>query len=92
MGGDGDAYAGLISEMVQRNMLIDNTMFGKEAILRVNIAPDGLVLSIGSCDGNQAICSAGIAAVNRIGKFPAPPKDKYDEYKVLALNLKPGAQ
>ena len=60
-------------------------MFGKAATLTVTIAPDGLVITAGACEGNQAICNAGIAAVNRIGKFPKTPKD----YKVLLLTLVP---
>ncbi len=87
-GNGDDQYSGLVADMVKRNMLIDRTMFGKTAILKVRIAPDGLVISAGPCDGNPTICNAGIAAVNRIGKFPKPPQD----YGVLSLTLDPGGQ
>ena len=87
-GNGDDQYSGLVADMVKRNMLIDRTMFGKTAVLKVRIAPDGLVISAGPCDGNPTICNAGIAAVNRIGKFPKPPQD----YGVLSLTLDPGGQ
>ena len=85
-GGDTAGYADIVAATVQRNMFIDpNNMKGKTATLKVKIAPDGLIISIGSCEGDQAICSAAIAAMNRIGTLPNPQKYKVTEYNLAIL-------
>ncbi len=86
MGGEGDAYSGLVSATIQRNMFIDQNMKGKSAVLKVKIAPDGLIISIGACDGDAAICSAATAALNKIGSLPDPKPFNVTDYD-LAINL-----
>ena len=61
-----------MASTIQRNMFIDQNMKGKTAVLKAKIAPDGLIISIGSCEGDQAICSAAKAAMNKIGSLPNP--------------------
>lgn len=67
-------------------MFIDQNMKGKTAVLKVKIAPDGLIISIGSCEGDQSICSAATAAMNKIGSLPNPQKYKVTDYD-LSINL-----
>ena len=90
--GETDAYQGLIVATIQRYWLVDQTMFGKECQLKVQLAPDGLVVSVGGGQGDSAVCRASIAAINRIEKFPAPPKGIYESAKNLSLTLQPGSR
>ena len=88
MGGDGDAYSGLVSATIQRNMFIDQNMKGKSAVLKVKIAPDGLIISIGSCDGDSSICAAATAALKKIGSLPDPKPFHVTDYD-LAISVQP---
>lgn len=90
--GETDAYQGLIVATIQRYWLVDQTMFGKECQLKVQLAPDGLVVSVGGGQGDSAVCRASIAAINKIEKFPAPPKGIYESAKNLSLTLQPGSR
>jgi len=74
-GGDSNAYAGLLTNMIGQRMLVDRNMKGKEAVVKIRLAPDGLLLSVSCVSGEPAICRAGIAAVNMIGSFPKPPTE-----------------
>ena len=72
--------------MIGQRMLVDQNMKGKEAIVKIRLSPDGLVLSVSCISGEPAICRAGIAAVNMIGSFPRPPTDSA---RIVNATLKP---
>jgi len=67
-------------------MFIDQNMKGKSAVLKVKIAPDGLIMAIDSCDGDAAICSPATAALNKLGSLPNPKPFNVTDYD-LAINL-----
>ncbi len=90
--GETDAYQGLIVATIQRYWLVDQTMFGKECQLKVQLAPDGLVISVSGGQGDTAVCRASVAAINKIDKFPAPPAAIYASAKNLSLTLQPGSR
>ena len=72
-GGDNDGYSALLINMIGQRMLVDQNMKGKEAVVKIRMSPDGMVLDVRCISGEPAICRAGIAAVNMIGSFPKPP-------------------
>lgn len=74
-GGGDPGYGDKVANMIEQRMLIDQNMKGKSCVVKIRLAPDGLVLSATAGSGDPAICRAGITAVNMIGTFPAPPSD-----------------
>ena len=74
-GGGDPGYGDKVAQLIQQRMLIDQSMKNREAIVKIRLAPDGLVLGATCISGDASVCRAGITAVNLIGKFPKPPDE-----------------
>ncbi|MDU4664190.1 MAG: cell envelope integrity protein TolA, partial [Enterobacter hormaechei] len=70
--------------------LNDKSLYtGKTCRLHIKLATDGMVLSVESEGGDEALCQAALVAVNQ-AKLPKPPSQAvYEVFKDASLNFKP---
>ncbi|MGL4929442.1 MAG: cell envelope integrity protein TolA, partial [Plesiomonas sp.] len=88
-GPDGDKYGGLIKQAVSRNMYDTSLYRGKTCSVKINFAPDGLILSSSVVGGDPALCQAAERAIKITQKLPQPPSDAvYNKFKNAVLEFK----
>ncbi|HCS4145502.1 TPA: cell envelope integrity protein TolA [Salmonella enterica] len=83
------SYLKLIQNEI-KNQLGDSLEIykGKQCVLRMHLARDGLVSGFSIEGGSSDLCNASIDAVRRIKKFPAPPSDViYQKIKDALLDF-----
>ncbi|ECP0307235.1 cell envelope integrity protein TolA [Salmonella enterica] len=83
------SYLKLIQNEI-KNQLGDSLEIykGKQCVLRMHLARDGLVSGVSIEGGSSDLCNASIDAVRRIKKFPAPPSDViYQKIKDVLLDF-----
>ncbi|EGC1288364.1 cell envelope integrity protein TolA [Salmonella enterica] len=83
------SYLKLIQNEI-KNQLGDSLEIykGKQCVLRMHLARDGLVSGVSIEGGSSDLCNASIDAVRRIKKFPAPPSDViYQKIKDALLDF-----
>ncbi|ELS5097663.1 cell envelope integrity protein TolA [Salmonella enterica] len=83
------SYLKLIQNEI-KNQLGDSLEIykGKQCVLRMHLARDGLVSGVSIEGGSSDLCNASIDAVRRIKKFPAPPSDViYQKIKDTLLDF-----
>lgn len=84
-----DSYLKLIQNEI-KNQLGDSLEIykGKQCVLRMHLARDGLVSGVSIEGGSSDLCNASIDAVRRIKKFSAPPSDViYQKIKDVLLDF-----
>ncbi|EDC3198344.1 cell envelope integrity protein TolA [Salmonella enterica] len=83
------SYLKLIQNEI-KNQLGDSLEIykGKQCVLRMHLARDGLVSGVSVEGGSSDLCNASIDAVRRIKKFPAPSSDViYQKIKDVLLDF-----
>ncbi|EHQ4620416.1 cell envelope integrity protein TolA [Salmonella enterica] len=83
------SYLKLIQNEI-KNQLGDSLEIykGKQCVLRMHLARDGLVSGVSVEGGSSDLCNASIDAVRRIKKFPAPSSDViYQKIKDVRLDF-----
>ncbi len=84
-------YETLVVQEIQRHWLGDKRLHGRQCVdLSIKLAADGKVTAVGQGTGDDAVCNAARATITRMKRLPAPPKDKYEQYKNMLLTLQPG--
>jgi colicin import membrane protein len=76
-----DKYIGLITQVIQRNLIFDKSPEAKECRLNIRMASSGLVFDVKILRGDPALCRAAQAAVLRPDSLPV--SDDPDVYEKL---------
>ena len=79
-------YTGMIVAAIQRNWLVGPTMVGKQCVVNIRVATDGLILSIGEGQGDSEVCRSAQLAIRKTGTLPMP-KDPEVNKQLQNLNL-----
>ena len=85
-----DKFKALIMQRIQSNLLIDETMKGKQCRVNIRLGFNGLVTSVKSLGGDKLVCEAAIRAVKMADTLPVS-KDKavFEQLKNINLTIKP---
>ncbi|WP_440053464.1 cell envelope integrity protein TolA [Pseudoalteromonas sp. T1lg65] len=85
-----DKYKALIMQRIQSNLLIDESMKGKQCRLNIRLAFNGLVTNVESLGGDRLVCEAAIRAVKMTDTLPvSKDKDVFEQLKNINLTIKP---
>lgn len=86
---DVENYASKIKAAIQSKFYDSDTYRGRTCELKLQIAPDGLLVSItpkNNASNDPALCSAAIRAAN-LATLPRPPADVYEAFKNKEVQL-----
>lgn len=88
-GAEINSYAGQIQAAIQSKFYDWESFKGRQCILRLRLAPDGLLIDVKSEGGDPALCQAALAAA-RQARIPKPPSQAvYEALKNAPLDFKP---
>ncbi|OAN18427.1 protein TolA [Photobacterium jeanii] len=65
-------YGSIYKQMIQQNLLVDQSFFGKECVIRMRLSANGLLLDASEDGGDATLCRAAKAAVVKVSQFPMP--------------------
>lgn len=65
-------YGAIYKQMIQQNLLVDQSFKGQECNLTMRLSADGLVLDVTQNGGDGALCRAAKSAVVKVSQFPMP--------------------
>ncbi|EAR54103.1 hypothetical tolA protein [Photobacterium sp. SKA34] len=65
-------YGAIYKQMIQQNLLVDQSFKGQECNLTMRLSADGLVLDVTQSRGDGALCRAAKSAVVKVSQFPMP--------------------
>lgn len=83
-------YKAMITSTIQRNLVVDDSMRGKECKVQVRLAQDGFVTNISILGGDSQVCRATRTAINKAGRLPVSPEpDVYQQMKEINLSVRP---
>ena len=84
--GDFDRATAQIMAAIQRNMLTSSIMFGKQCVINIRVATDGLILKVGEGRGDSTVCQAAVVAIRKTGTLPMPKEPDLNK-KLQDINL-----
>ncbi len=70
-------YSAIYTQLIQRNLRIEDAYRGKECRVNLKLTPAGsgaFVKSVSVLNGDRQLCNATLSAVNRVDSFPMPPE------------------
>ncbi|CAG20930.1 cell envelope integrity protein TolA [Photobacterium profundum] len=79
-------YGAIYTQMIQQNLLVDQSFFGKECILTMRLSANGLLLNASEAGGDNRLCRAAKAAVVKVSQFPMPDDPQVVE-KLRSIRL-----
>lgn len=83
-------YKALIKQTVQRRLITDPSMRGKECRVNIRLASSGFVVSVNVLSGDTAVCQATQNAVLKAGTLPvSDDPEVFDELKDINLTVQP---
>ncbi|WP_341496033.1 cell envelope integrity protein TolA [Photobacterium damselae subsp. damselae] len=65
-------YGAIYKQMIQQNLLTDQSFIGKQCVLSMRLSANGLLLNVDQVSGDNTLCRAAKAAVVKISQFPMP--------------------
>ena len=84
--GETDQWLMAIMGKVQRNLNSDSIV-GKKCVLPIRVTKGGLVLNIGSGQGDRLACEESVRAIKKAEPLPMPPSDSV--FKALCKGTNP---
>jgi|TARA_R110002126_G_scaffold4973_2_gene26073 colicin import membrane protein len=85
-----DKYKAMIIATIQRNLVVDESMRGKSCRVFIRLAADGFVTTSQTLDGDQVVCRAAKASINKAGRLPVSPEPAvYQQLKEINLTVSP---
>lgn len=79
-------YGAIYTQMIQQNLLVEQSFIGKECVIRMRLSANGLVLDASEDGGDGALCRAAKAAVVKVSQFPMP-EDQAVVEKLRSIRL-----
>ncbi|PSW18692.1 cell envelope integrity protein TolA [Photobacterium sanctipauli] len=65
-------YGAIYTQMIQQNLLVEQSFIGRECVIRMRLSANGLVLDASEEGGDRSLCRAAKAAVVKVSQFPMP--------------------
>lgn len=85
-----DKFTAMIRATIQRNLVVDESMRGKNCRVFIRLAPDGFVTSSQTLEGDPVVCRAAKAAIQKAGSLPVSREvDVYNKLKEINLTVSP---
>ena len=82
-------YKALVTNAISNKFINPaNVYSGKNCVLQIQIAPDGLLLNVSSGGGDSALCREAVAAT-KLATIPKPASGLYDEVKNMIVEFQP---
>ncbi|CAB0149469.1 IgA-specific serine endopeptidase autotransporter [Pseudidiomarina piscicola] len=83
-------YTALIRSTIQRNLITDPSMRGKECKVRIRVASSGFVISVDTIGGDTGVCQATQNAVFKAGTLPVSKDPEiFKEMETIDLTVQP---
>ncbi|WP_233520480.1 cell envelope integrity protein TolA [Flocculibacter collagenilyticus] len=83
-------YRALITQRIQQNLIIDESMKGKQCRLNIKLAFNGLVTQVKILSGDRITCDAAQRAIYKAETLPvSKDADIYNELKDINLTFEP---
>tara|TARA_B100001094_G_C18187632_1_gene804918 strand:+ start:599 stop:1525 length:927 start_codon:yes stop_codon:yes gene_type:complete len=83
-------YRAMIQSTIKRNLILQESMRGKECVVQLDLAEDGFVTRIKRLSGNAVVCRQAEAAIHKSRRLPVSPNPLvYSEMKNINLTIKP---
>ena len=79
-------FGAVYKQMIQQNLLIDESFVGKSCRVKMKLTSSGLLLSVTTLSGDAQVCRAAKTAVTKVNVFPMP-KDADIAAKLTNINL-----
>lgn len=87
--GDLDKYKTLVSNAITNKFINPKLYSGQNCVLKIQLAPDGLLLSVSAAEGDPALCREAVSAT-KLAVFPRPSSERlYQEVKNLTIDFRP---
>ncbi|MGL9773322.1 MAG: cell envelope integrity protein TolA [Sodalis sp. (in: enterobacteria)] len=84
-----NGYLAQVRQAISNKFYDSSNYSGKTCILRIKLAPDGMLISLSSDGGDPALCQAAVSAA-KLAAIPRPPSPKvYEAVKNATLDFKP---
>lgn len=85
-----DRYAAIYIQLIQQNLLLDDTFIGRECRINLQLTPtgkDAFVRDVKVLNGDGALCRAAQSAIAKVGTFPLPEDEPDVAQKLRDINL-----
>lgn len=83
-------YTAMIKGTIERNLVVNESMRGKNCRVNIRLAKDGFVTSIRTLSGDPSVCRAAESAINKAGRLPVSSEiEVYNKLKVINLTVQP---
>lgn len=87
--GELNKYKSLVQNAISNKFINPNKLYnGRNCLLKVQIAPDGLLLDVIAQGGDEALCREAISAT-KLAVIPKPSSAFYDEVKTMIIDFQP---
>lgn len=84
-----NGYLAQVRQAISNKFYDASNYSGKTCILRIKLAPDGMLISVSPDGGDPALCQAAVSAA-KLAAIPRPPSPKvYEAVKNATLDFKP---
>ena len=82
-------YISLVQTAIRNNFNNPNGLYsGKNCILEIQIAPDGLLLNVNAKGGDDALCREALTAT-KLAVIPKPTSTLYNQVKTMTIDFQP---
>ncbi|MCX8600509.1 MULTISPECIES: cell envelope integrity protein TolA [unclassified Gilliamella] len=82
-------YISLVQTAIRNNFNNPNGLYsGKNCILEIQIAPDGLLLNVNAKGGDDALCREALTAT-KLAVIPKPTSALYNQVKTMTIDFQP---
>jgi len=85
-------YKTIILQQIQQNWIVPQNVDHLSCLLKVRVAPGGMVLSVDilKSSGNDALDHSAVAAVNKASPLPVPTNSAaFEAFRTFTLTVKP---
>lgn len=85
-----EKYTALISQTIQRNWNVDESMRGKSCELTISVARSGFVTNVTTGSGDESVCRSARNAVLKANTLPVSEDPEiYQEMSTIKLTVRP---
>lgn len=87
--GELDKYKSLVLNAISNKFINPNKLYsGRNCVLKIQIAPDGLLLNVISVSGDDILCREAVSAT-KLAVIPRPSNTIYQEVREMTLDFQP---
>lgn len=87
--GELDKYRSLVQNAISNKFINPNKLYsGRNCVLEIQIAPDGLLLDVTAKGGDEALCREALSATKQ-AVIPKPENAFYNQVKTMKIDFQP---